>query len=122
MKTWLGPVIDINDLILDSYKIPERQARIRDTHGGVMVCVKEGHFYKRRDDLELRGIECIWIEVANSRKHILFALFYRPPNSDANYYSNIEDSLGLALDTGIADKIVTGDFNFNVLNPQTARK
>ena len=57
-----------------------------------------------------------------SRKHILFGLFYRPPNSDANYYSNIENSLALALDTGIADIIVTGDFNFNVLNPQTARK
>ena len=49
-------------------------------------------------------------------------LFYRPPNSDANYYSNIEDSLALAFDTGIADIIVTGDFNFNLLNPQTARK
>ena len=32
-----------------------------------MVYVKEGIHYKRRDDLELRGIECIWIEVANSR-------------------------------------------------------
>lgn len=87
-----------------------------------MVYVKEGIHYKRRDDLELRGIECIWIEVANSRKHILFGLFYRPPNSDANYYSNIEDSLALAFDTGIADIIVTEEFNFNLLNPQMARK
>ena len=121
-ETWLGPVIDTNDLILDSYNTPQRKDRIGGTHGGVMVYVKEGIHYKRRDDLELRGITCIWIEVANSRKHILFGLFYRPPNSDANYYSNIEDSLALALDTGIADIIVTGDFNFNVLNPQTARK
>ena len=87
-----------------------------------MIYVKEGIHYKRRDDLEIRGIECIWIEVANRCKHILFGLFYRPPYSLANYYSNIEDSLALALDTGIADIIVTGDFNQNVLNSPSAKK
>ena len=57
-----------------------------------------------------------------SRKHILFGLYYRPPNSVASYYSNIEDSLALALDTGITDIIVTGDFNLNVLTSPSARK
>ena len=51
-----------------------------------------------------------------------FGLFYRSPNSDDYYYSNIEDSLALALNTGIADIIVTGDFNLNVLNSPSARK
>lgn len=36
-ETWLGPVTDTNDLILDSYNIPERKDRVGDTHGGVMV-------------------------------------------------------------------------------------
>ncbi|MES9994044.1 MAG: reverse transcriptase family protein [Candidatus Thiodiazotropha sp.] len=121
-ETWLGPTIDTHDLILQSYNIPERRDRVGDAHGGVIIYVKEGIHYKRRQDLELRGIECIWIEVANSRKHILFGLFYRPPNSDASYYSNMEDSLALAIDTRIDDIIVTGDFNLNVLNPQSARK
>ncbi|MES9991692.1 MAG: reverse transcriptase domain-containing protein, partial [Candidatus Thiodiazotropha sp.] len=121
-ETWLGPVTDTNDLLLDSYNIPERKDRIGDTHGGVVIYVKEGIHYKRREDLEIRGTESIWIEVANSRKHILFGLFYRPPNADVNYYSNIEDSLALALDSGIADVIVTGDFNLNAFSPRTARK
>ena len=121
-ETWLDPTTDTHDLIIHSYNIPERRDRVGDAHGGVMIYVKEGIHYKRRDDLEIRGIECIWIEVANSRKHILFGLFYRPPNSLANYNSNIEDSLALALDTGIADIIVTGDFNLNVLNFPSARK
>ena len=55
--------------------------------------MKESIHYKHRDDLEIRYIECIWIELGNNRRHILSALFYHPPNSDANYYSNIEDSL-----------------------------
>ena len=61
--------------------------------------------------------------MTNNHKRILFGLFYRPPNSDSNYLSDIEDSIALAVDSpGILDIIVTGDFNLNVLNPQTARK
>ena len=77
-------------------------------------------YYKRRNDLEIRGIECIWIELMHNRKHILFGLFYSPPNSDAQYYSNIDNSIALASDTGILDIILTGDFNF--FNLQARRK
>ena len=65
---------------------------------------------------------CIWIELTNNHKLILFGLFYRPPNSDSNYFSDIKDSVALAVDSpGISEIIITGDFNLNVLNPQTAR-
>ena len=47
---------------------------------------------------------------------------YRPPNSDANYYSSFEDSIHLAVDKGLNDIIVTGDFNFNLLSTQTSLK
>ena len=93
-----------------------------DSHGGAMLYVKGTFYYKCRDDLEIRDIDSIWIELVNHYKHILFGLFYRPPNSNANYYTNIENSLALALDTGVTDTVITGDFNFNTLNPQTARK
>ena len=88
----------------------------------MMLYVKEGLHYKRRDDLELRNIECIWIEVSNSHKRILVGLFYRPPRSDSAYLSSIEDSIGLAIDTGIKDIIITGDFNLNTARPDTLRK
>ena len=38
------------------------------------------------------------------------------------YYSSLEDSIHLAIDTGIDDIIITGDFNFSMLNSQYARK
>ncbi|MCG8032214.1 MAG: endonuclease/exonuclease/phosphatase family protein [Candidatus Thiodiazotropha taylori] len=121
-ETWLSPTTNTDSLLLQSYNTPERRDRLGDAHGGVIVYVKEGIRYKRRNDLEIGGIECIWIEVANTKKKILFGLFYRAPNSDANYYSNIEDSIALAIDTGIADILITGDFNFNYLDLQTRRK
>ena len=86
------------------------------------VYVKTSIHYKRRAHLEIRDIESIWIELVYNHKYILFGLFYRPPNSDANYYTNIENSLTLAVDTGISDTIITGDLNLNLLNLQTSRK
>ena len=62
------------------------------------------------------------VEIANTRKHILFGLFYRPPNSNANCYSMIEESLSIAVDTNISDIIVTNDFNINLLNPRSTTK
>ena len=38
------------------------------------------------------------------------------------YFSKIEDSIYLAIDTGINDIIITGDFNFNMLHAQTSTK
>ena len=87
-----------------------------------MLYVKETLYYKRRDDLEIRDIEALLIELVNHHRHILFGLFYRPPSSNANYYTNIENSLTLALDSGETDIEITGDFNFHPLHPQTARK
>lgn len=49
-------------------------------------------------------------------------MFYRPPSSNANYFSHIEDSIALAVDTGIIDIVISGDFNLNMLNQNTSRK
>lgn len=120
-ETWLSPTTPTGDLILQSYN-SERRDRVGDRYGGLIIYIKEGLHYRRRKDLEPLHTECIWIEVSNSQKHILFGLFYRPPNADSIYYSSIEDSLNLAVDTEIQDIIVTGDFNFNIFNQQTSRK
>lgn len=121
-ETWLSPAVDPTDLLLESYCEPERKDRPGDSHGGIMIYIKEGIFYKRRKDLEPRNIECIWLEIANCNRRLLFGLFYRPPSSDAEYITYTENSIALAIDTNISDIIVTGDFNFDLLNERTSRK
>ena len=121
-ETWLNPTIKNDILLIDSYREPERKDRQGDSHGGVMIYIKDSIHYKRLYDLEPIGIECIWIEMVLRQKHVLFGLFYRPPNSDANYLSTIENSTHLAVDTGIRDIILTGDFNFDMKKTHTARK
>ena len=121
-ETWLSPSVNNDDLLMQSYQIPERKDRVGDNHGGVMLYVKESIHYTRRNDLEPIGTECLWIELTLKHKHLLFGLFYRPPNSDSAYFSSIEDSVHLASDTGIQDIIVTGDFNYNMLSAQLSVK
>ena len=121
-ETWLSDSIATSDLFLSSYHTPERKDRIGDNHGGVILYVKDTQHYKRRNDLEIQGIECIWIELVLQTKHILFGLYYRPPNTNALQHSRIIDSIHLAVDTGISNIIVTGDFNINMLDTTSARK
>ena len=74
--------------------------------------------YGRGRDLEHIGVECVCVELTSKHKHILFGLFYRPPNSDALYFSSIEDSMHLA----IQDIIVTGDFTITCSTSNHHRK
>ena len=120
-ETWLNKDLPSSEILLDSYKEPERKDR-DDNHGGVSLYVKNNIFHQRRHDLEIIGVECIWIELVIANKHVLLGLFYRPPNTTTAQHASILDSIHLAIDSGIQDVIVTGDFNLNVRNPTSAAK
>ena len=121
-ETWLNDSVSNQDLEFNDFQLPFRRDREGDSHGGILVYVKNDIPSKRRDDLELNNIECLWVEINVRNKKLLVGTFYRPQNSNALVFSNIENSSGMAVDTGIADIIILGDFNINILNEQPARK
>ena len=121
-ETWLNESIINQDLMLNNFQVPFRRDRVGDSHGGILVYVKDGIPCKRRTDLELITIECIWVEVNVRNKRVLVGTFYRPPNSLPLILSDIENSIGLAVDTGISDIVILGDFNLNMLVTQSQRK
>ena len=86
------------------------------------VYVNDSIYTKRRHDLEIRNIECVWIEARVQRKPVLIGTFYRPPNADASVLLDIETSIDLAIDTGINDIIITGDLNVDYLKENTRKK
>ena len=79
-------------------------------------------FSKRRHDLELPNIECLWVEISIKNKMHLKGTFYRPPNSTNAILSSIEDSIGLAFDTNISNILITGDFNLDILKDNSSQK
>ena len=122
-ETWLNGATDDSDIEFDNYNTPERKDRTNDSYGGVIVYVKKDIAYSRRTDLEVDGVECIWLQIhISTATHLLFGLFYRPPNSNAIHDLNMENSLHLAIDTNISNIVVTGDFNLNPSVPTAKRK
>ena len=94
-ETWLNESIINQALKLNNQQFLFR----RDSHGGILVYVKDGIPCKRRTDLELINIDCVEVNVRNKR--VLVGTFHRPPNSLPLILSDIENSIGLAVDTGI---------------------
>jgi hypothetical protein len=88
----------------------------------VLLYVKSYYRYLRRHDLEIQGVECIWVEIVSKTKRFLYGTYYRPPNTSTLQHSLIEDSINLAVDSGIPNIIITGDFNINMLNSTASRK
>ena len=83
---------------------------------------KQNVHSRRRQDIELPNIECLWIEVSTHNKKILLGTFYRPPNATPDVLSSIEDSISLAYDTNIRNILITGDFNLDILKLTSNKK
>ncbi|XP_053383663.1 uncharacterized protein LOC123535923 [Mercenaria mercenaria] len=105
-ETWLSDTIETGSITFENYSVPFRKDRVGDSHGGVLVYVKTHIPAIRRYDLEVHGIECIWIELRVSNKKLLFGTFYRPPNSLPIVLTNIENSIGLAYDTESSNSLI----------------
>lgn len=84
--------------------------------GGVVIYARDTCFCKRRSDLEIHGLEAVWLEIVINSKKVLVGGFYRPPNSNTEYYDLITESVDRAFNTAIHDIIITGDFNCNMLS------
>ena len=121
-ETWLNERVLTQDLAFNNYRLPFRRDRVGDSHGGIVVYVKENIPCKRRNDLGLNTIECIWLELNIKNTKILVGTFYRPPNPTPLILADIENSIGLAIDTGIQDVVILGDFNLIFFNIQSKSK
>lgn len=112
-ETWFTTDINTYDIAFSGFRSPFRKDRTGG-HGGVAVYVKNNIPCLRRSDLEIPNIECIWVEIRLHNKRVLVGTFYRPPNSDNTVLADIESSIDLAVDTGISDIIIQGDFNLDM--------
>ena len=89
-ETWLNPQFPTEELNMQSFHQPERKDRA-DSYGGVILYIKEYIYYKRRTDLEINGVECIWVEIIICNKRILFGVLYRPPSTNAFQHNSLLD-------------------------------
>ena len=113
-ETWSTCYIIYSDININGFRAPFRKDHTEDGHGGVAVYVKNEISCKRRHDLEIVALECVWLEIRLHSKRLLVGTFYRPPNSDSTILTHIENSIDFARDTEITEIIILGDFNLDI--------
>ena len=79
-ESWLDGRTADDDIKNENFK-PFRRDGSGDHHGGICVDIRITIFSKRRYDLKLPNIECLWAEISIKNKIKLIGTFYRPPKS-----------------------------------------
>jgi hypothetical protein len=51
-------------------------ARNESSYGAVAVYIKETVHYERKTDLEINGLECVWVELKRKNKNVLYGTFH----------------------------------------------
>ena len=105
------PHNEISDLSISGFQNIIRKDRVERGGGGVAMFVAEHLGATRMNDLELPGLEALWVKIKAGCNVMLFCVCYRPPDSDASFWASLQDSIDLARHTGISDIILGGDFN-----------
>ena len=111
-ETWLNDGINDSQIKVVNFNDPFRCDR-DDRSGGVAIYVNENLNATRRRDLELNGLECVWIQLKLRGHDILICGMYRPP--DAINWNLIHESVDRAKSTHIQDIIIIGDLNNDLL-------
>ena len=120
-ETFLCSSVQNKELNIHGFTL-NRKDRVGKSGGGILIYTSNKLNVIRRDDLEIKLLEVMWIEVANvNQKPILIGYVYRPPNSHTDWIAKFESIL-VKADTEGKETIVLGDFNFDLLSNNIPNK
>ena len=111
-ESWFKPNITDDEITLQNFLPPFRTDRRDRPGGGVVIYARDTLSCKRRKDLEINGLEAVWIEIKIKSKKVLVGGIYRPPNSNSDYFNLILESTDRAHNTNIQNIIIIGDHLF----------
>ena len=106
--------------LIDGYQKPMRKDRL-EGGGGIIVYIKEGVVFKRRSDLELKELECVWLEICPTNSNsFLICFMYRHPNARVGWNESFENCLDKIY--GVEKELyILGDFNRDLFNTNIKR-
>ena len=114
-ETWLSHNTTNDELSIPNFCSPFRKDRSNGQGGGVAIYVKKGFYAVERPDLNIHGLEALWIELTVNHRKLLIGGIYRPPNSNNTHWHLLEQSFDQAFNLSFDNILITGDFNINLL-------
>ena len=110
-ETWLDQNYLDCELQLEGYNLYRKDRNSR-RGGGVLIAARDHITCIHRTDLEVEA-EMIALEVRpNPTTCVLFCVCYKPPGTDESFLVHFRDFLVKYSRTGLANLVVTGDFNY----------
>ena len=114
-ETWLDDSIPNDRLLIPGYSEPLRKDRNR-RGGGVLLYFSESLPVVHRSDLEINGLELLWIDVKLRNESILIAECYRSPSQNSSeeltlFFEKFQSSLDLASSIPNSSIVILGDLN-----------
>ena len=85
--------------------------RIGKTGGGVAVYVADHIGALRLNELESPDLELLWVKLKAGSNVLLLGICYRPPNSKADFWTKLQDSVDRAKQNGYQNILIAGDLN-----------
>ena len=114
-ETFLNDSWSDASLAVEKYTL-FRADRLANRGGGLLVYVPAHLPISRRSDLELPGIETIWLELCYPRSRpCLFSFVYRPPSADASFFERM-DLMLTKVDCKNYRTCLLGDFNIDLFS------
>ena len=105
------PHANVDDLALMGFHEIIRKDRIGRAGGGVGVYVAQHLSAERVIEYEMPDLECLWIKIKAGHNIFMLGVCYRPPNSKADFWIKLQDSVDLVKQAGVNNIFLTGDFN-----------
>ena len=118
-ETWLRPTDDSSKFHLAGFQSPIRKDRNfgQVGYGGVLLWVANSIVCKRRPDLEVQGIESIWVEIRKSNIKFLICVIYRAnSNTSLAFWDRLQDNIDMVSSVNSSKIMFIGDLN---ADPQT---
>ncbi len=115
-ETWLSPEIANDNILIPNFSPPFRCDRTGRPGGGVAIYVRDTLYAKELKDLSINNLEAVWIELHLNRHKLIVGGIYRPPDSNNNHWTLLQESVDRAFNQTCDNILVTGDFNINIHN------
>ena len=113
-ETFLNEEFSNEEVRLENYQLFRKDRKTNG--GGLVIYVKDSLRCFLREDLQVEGVESIWLEVKHkAQKSFLLGYTYRPPSSNQRWMNDFEEILERVY-TESKEIILLGDFNLNMLD------
>ena len=114
-ETNLGDTAPDSQFEIPGYSMERKDGTTRHTHG-ILLYVAENLTTRRRTDLEVDQLDCLWCEIRLPKtRPLLIGSVYKSPSADAQHLIDFQDNISKAPESGL-ETIILGDFNLDLLS------